>query len=45
MPSELDRELDAVMDALTAPGGPLETVPFERDGISYPAFRAAPPRL
>lgn len=45
MPSDLDRELDAVMDALTAPGGPLETEPFVRGGQTYPVFKAAPPHL
>ncbi|MFA7587129.1 MAG: class I adenylate-forming enzyme family protein [Novosphingobium sp.] len=45
MPSELDRRLDAIMDALTAPGGPLETVPFTRDGVTLSAFKAAPASL
>ena len=45
MPSELDSALGAVMDALTAPGGPLEVVAVERGGLSYPAFRHAPPSL
>jgi long-chain acyl-CoA synthetase len=45
MPSELDLELSAIMDGLTAPGGPLETVPFERGGLVYPAFKLAPPNL
>lgn len=45
MPSELDLALNTVMDGLTAPGGPLEVVTAERGGVSYPAFRLAPPSL
>ncbi len=45
MPTELDRTLDAIMDTLVAPGGPAETVPFVRNGVTMPAFKAAPPSL
>ena len=45
MPSELDRELKAVMDRLTAPGGPLETMPFQQNGYSVPMVKQAPPSL
>ena len=45
MPSELDRELSAVMDRLTAPGAPLETVPGERHGQAVPVIARAPPTL
>jgi long-chain acyl-CoA synthetase len=45
MPSELDLALNAVMDGLVAPGGPLETVTVERARVQYPAFRHAPPSL
>lgn len=45
MPTELDTTLDAIMDRLTAPGAPAETVPFERKGVSIPALKNAPPSL
>lgn len=45
MPSELDLQLNAIMDGLTAPGGPLEAAPVERGGISFTGFKAAPPSL
>ena len=45
MPSELDRALMAVMEGLTASGGPLEVVTAERGGHFYPAFKHAPPSL
>ncbi|MGN6357609.1 MAG: class I adenylate-forming enzyme family protein [Novosphingobium sp.] len=45
MPSELDVELRAIMDRLTAPGGPLETVPGERHGQVLPLIAQAQPTL
>ena len=45
MASEIDRQLNAIMDQLTAPGGPLECETVMRGGISYPAFKHAPPSL
>ena len=45
MPSALDLAFDKHLAALTAPGGPLETVEVERGGRSYPAFAKAPPSL
>jgi acyl-CoA synthetase (AMP-forming)/AMP-acid ligase II len=47
MPSELDRQLDAVLAAQSAPGGPLETarVPVERFGVDLPMVLRAPPAL
>ncbi len=45
MPSELDLALNAVMDRLTAAGGPLETTTIERGGTAYRAFKHAPPSL
>jgi acyl-CoA synthetase (AMP-forming)/AMP-acid ligase II len=45
MPSQLDRDLNAVMDQLTAPGALFETVTIERNGISLPSFKNAPPSL
>jgi long-chain acyl-CoA synthetase len=45
MPSELDFQLHAIMDRLTAPGGQFETVPVTRAGQTYPAFVHAPPTL
>jgi long-chain acyl-CoA synthetase len=45
MPSELDRDLSAVMDRLAGPGGPLETTTGERHGHAVPLIAKAPPTL
>ncbi|MBS0502750.1 MAG: acyl--CoA ligase [Proteobacteria bacterium] len=45
MPSELDIRLDAIMDQLTGPGGPLPLTTFEQDGVTYPMIATAPPSL
>ena len=45
MPTELDTQLDAITDTLIAPGGPGETVPFTRNGVTMPSFKTAPPSL
>lgn len=45
MPSDLDIELRAIMDRLTAPGGPLETELGERHGQALPMIAQAPPTL
>lgn len=45
MASELDVTLNAIMDQLTAPGGMIETVPFERFGTSLPMIKNAPPTV
>ena len=45
MATELDNTLDTIMDGLVAPGGPAETVPFTRNGVTMPAFKNAPPSL
>ena len=45
MPSQLDNTLKAVMDALTAPGAPLEVVAFRRFGVDLPALKNAPASL
>jgi long-chain acyl-CoA synthetase len=45
MPSEIDRSYARVMDQLTAPGGPAETVTLLHDGLAYPVFKQAPPTL
>ena len=45
MPSQLDAELNAAMDRLTAPGGPLETVLGERHGQALPMIAQAPPSM
>lgn len=45
MPTQLDNALEAIMAALTAEGQPFVTVPFERDGVTMPAFAGAPPSL
>lgn len=45
MQTQLDREMTAIMDALTGPGGMFATVPFRRHGIDLPMVAAAPPSL
>jgi len=45
MASELDNALNSVLGLLTAPGAPLETVPFERFGRTIPMLKNAPPTL
>ncbi|MFO6446468.1 class I adenylate-forming enzyme family protein [Erythrobacter sp. NE805] len=45
MPTQLDNALENIMAALTAEGQPFATVPFERDGVTMPAFAGAPPTL
>ncbi|MCW1401143.1 acyl--CoA ligase [Novosphingobium sp. MW5] len=45
MPSELDRTLNAVMDAMTAPGALLETAQVEVRGRQWTVFRNAPPSV
>ncbi len=45
MPTPLDNALEAIITGLTAEGQPFATVPFTRDGITMPAFAAAPPTL
>ena len=45
MASEIDGQFNAIMDQLTAPGGPLECETVMCGGIGYPAFKLAPPSL
>jgi acyl-CoA synthetase (AMP-forming)/AMP-acid ligase II len=45
MQTQLDREMKAVMDALTGPGGMFATVPFRRYGHDLPMVAAAPSNL
>ena len=45
MATELDNALANVTDRLTAPGAPLETVPYERFGRQLPMLKGAPPTL
>jgi len=45
MLTQLDQETARVMDALTAPGGMLQTVPISRLGRELPMIAAAPPSL
>lgn len=45
MASELDTALNSVVERLSVPGGPLETVPFERFGRTLPMLKFAPPTL
>lgn len=45
MPTQLDTALEHIIGELTKEGQPFMTVPFEREGVSMPAFAAAPPTL
>ncbi|UAB78646.1 acyl--CoA ligase [Erythrobacter sp. SCSIO 43205] len=45
MATELDNALETIITALTQEGQPFHTSPFERGGVSMPAFTAAPPTL
>ncbi|MGQ5702642.1 class I adenylate-forming enzyme family protein [Sandaracinobacteroides sp. A072] len=45
MLTELDKALDAALDAITAPGGQLAITSAEVRGVTYPVFEAAPPSL
>ena len=45
MPTELDTALNTIMDQLSAPGQPFETVEYEDYGAKLPAFKNAPPSL
>ncbi|OBX19321.1 AMP-dependent synthetase [Erythrobacter sp. QSSC1-22B] len=45
MPTALDTTLDTIMNTLTAPGAPAETVPFTRNGVEMPALKNAPPSM
>ena len=45
MPSELDKQLMAIMDRLLTPGSQFETTVVTRGGLDYPAFVHAPPSL
>ena len=45
MPTELDNDLNAIMDELIKPGQVFETVDFEQFGVKMPAFKNAPPSL
>ncbi len=45
MPSALDADLNAIMDRLTGPGGPLATGIAHRGGMTYPMIVTAPPTL
>lgn len=45
MPTQLDNALEKIITALTQEGQPFHTSPFERDGVTMPAFTVAPPTL
>jgi acyl-CoA synthetase (AMP-forming)/AMP-acid ligase II len=45
MLTQLDRDMKRVMDALTSPGGMMETVPIQRFGRELPMIKAAPTNL
>lgn len=45
MATELDQMMQAVMDSLTAEGGQLATIPYEKYGQKLPMLAAAPPAL
>ncbi|MEO0462802.1 MAG: class I adenylate-forming enzyme family protein [Pseudomonadota bacterium] len=45
MPTQLDNALTHIVNELTKEGQPFVTAPFERDGVTMPAFAMAPPTL
>jgi acyl-CoA synthetase (AMP-forming)/AMP-acid ligase II len=45
MPTALDTALDTIIGELIKDGQPFATVPFERDGVTMPAFAVTPPTL
>ncbi|NJC33914.1 acyl-CoA synthetase (AMP-forming)/AMP-acid ligase II [Sphingomonas jejuensis] len=45
MPSPLDQKIDAILAALTAPGGQLAAGTVEKNGRSYPVIAVAPATL
>ncbi len=45
MRTDLDNAMDRAVAALTAPGGPLETIPFEKYGRQLPMIKGAPATL
>jgi len=45
MTTELDQMMQATMEALTAEGGQLSTIPYQRYGQDLPMLAAAPPAL
>lgn len=45
MPSELDKQMDAITGFITGEDGPLKVGPVERGGASFPAILTAPPTL
>ncbi len=45
MPTDLDRDIHRITDAVTAPGQMFETVTVQRRGVDMPAFKNAPPSL
>ncbi len=45
MPTELDKDIERITSAVTAPGQMFETVPMTRRGVEMPAFKNAPPSV
>jgi long-chain acyl-CoA synthetase len=45
MPSELDLRIDAVTNALSAPGAPMPIAQFNHYGVDVPMIASAPPNL
>ncbi|PZO90244.1 MAG: AMP-dependent synthetase [Sphingomonas sanxanigenens] len=45
MPTALDLKIEAIINHLTGPSGPLATGSIEKDGLSWPVIAAAPPAL
>ncbi len=45
MPTQLDNALEAIITELTKEGQPFHTTPYEREGVSMPAFTVSPPTL
>jgi acyl-CoA synthetase (AMP-forming)/AMP-acid ligase II len=45
MPTELDKDIDRITDAVTAPGQMFELTEATRRGVAMPAFKNAPPSV
>src|SRR6185369_4984106 len=45
MQTQLDRDMNRVMERLVSSGGMFETVPFRRFGVDLPMIKAAPASL
>ena len=43
MPTQLDKDISRITQAVTAPGQMLELIETTRRGVTMPAFKNAPP--